>query len=251
MDDYQEMERFGMENDFEDGQWINGEFFYRSRKEKRKQTKDDVLYGVFADYSDSDDEDGNGLSSSRKRRKDRDFGRKPDLTKPSISSLQGFEDDDDQDEDDFLPTEFGRRIKEGAQRRERQRLERNEKQGGKKREVGTGSVGEFERHTKGIGMRLLEKMGYKGGGLGKNQQGIVAPIEAKMRPKNMGMGFNDFKETSAKVPQLEEIKSVAQSQSQSQTVGRAKERLWMKGRKKARGVYNSRGVVGKEGRTRF
>ncbi|XP_065866051.1 septin and tuftelin-interacting protein 1 homolog 1 [Euphorbia lathyris] len=277
MDDYQDMERFGMENDFEDSQWINGEFYYRSRKEKRKQTKDDVLYGVFADYSDSDDEGGSG----RKRKKDRDFGRKADLTKPvnfvstgtimpnqeiekeepenmfvkdndrpGLGSGSGMglgfnsgvkrsDDGGEEDEEDiFLPSEFGRRIKEGAQKREKERLEKKEKGGGKKKELKAGDVGEFEKHTKGIGMRLLEKMGYAGGGLGKNAQGIVAPIEAKKRPTNMGIGFNDFKEASAKLALVEEEKkSTNQSQIQSQTTGKAKQRLWMRGKKKKQEEY--------------
>ncbi|KAK4776716.1 hypothetical protein SAY86_005404 [Trapa natans] len=237
MDADQEMERFGMDNDYEDGQWINGEFYYRKKREKRAQTKEDVLYGVFAD-SDSDYDE----SSSRKRRNRE--SREADFTKPvrfistgtvmpnqeiddsskrendegdfmdeerpganGISSGLGFKKKDDEfdendGEDDFLPSAFGRKIIEGAEKRkEKSKMERRAQlQGqGKTDKIAAGDVGSFEKHTKGIGMKLLEKMGYKGGGLGKNEQGIVAPIEAKLRPKNMGMGFNDYKETTPKL----------------------------------------------------
>lgn len=274
MDEDQEMERFGMDNDYDDGQWIGGEFFYRKRKEKPTQTKDDVLYGIFAE--DSDDE-----SSSRKRKKDRDFGRQADLTKPlnfvssgtvmpnrEIDDLSKGENDnvsngdsdhrpglgaglgftaggstindnsgarrsgegsgDCEDDSSFLPTSFGQRIKEGAMRREkdRERMRLEKKNQGGKNQAAAGEVGKFESHTKGIGMKLLEKMGYKGGGLGKNQQGIVAPIEAKLRPKNMGMGFNDYKETAKVPPGLQRLEE--KSVSISQETVKAKEKLWLK-----------------------
>lgn len=299
MDDYQEMERFGMDNDFEGGQWINGEFYYEKRRQKQKQTREDVLYGIFNAVSDSDsDYDG---SSSKKRRKDRDFGRKADLTKPvsfvstgtvmpnqeidnnsreeirdvsgnnnnnrnsnddmfvdfddddgrsgraglGISSGLGFNntnsfarqyqgEDDVDDEDSLLSGAFGRKIKEGAEKRRERAKQEKKSQGGAKKEVATGDVGVFEKHTKGIGMKLLEKMGYKGGGLGKNQQGIVAPIEAKMRPKNMGMGFNDFKETGTKMPglqQLEEEKSVSVTVNQQLPTKKGKARWKKRGKK--------------------
>lgn len=285
MDEDQEMERFGMDNDFEGGQWIGGEYYYQKRKEKRTQTREDVLYGVFADSDDDDDDD----YSSRKRRKNRDLSKKPDLTKPvnfvstgtfmpnqdidnnskeqdekdnfisedragiglgmgsATTSRSGLgfnssfaandsdrnDDVDENDNDDFLPTvplAFGKKIKEGAMRREREReREKLEKKRGQHQSLaqdGFVDVGKFEKHTKGIGLKLLEKMGYKGGGLGKNEQGIVAPIEAKLRAKNSGIGFNDSKGPMP-LPALQLEKNSLPGVTQP-TVGRTNERLWSK-----------------------
>ncbi|KAL2545635.1 Septin and tuftelin-interacting protein 1-like protein 1 [Forsythia ovata] len=286
MDDYQEMERFGMENDYDEGQWIGGEF-YGKRKQKATQTKDDILYGIFASGdSDSDSYEGSG---SKKRRKD--LSKKPNFTKPvnfistgtvspnqeidhnsleenkvveedgmrpaglglgssaglgfdSVSSKNAMDDGGytqaDQDEDnDFLPTAFGKKIMEGAQlRREKEReksmLAKKSSLAGRK-ELEPGGVGAFEKHTKGIGMRLLEKMGYKGGGLGKNEQGIVSPVEAKLRPKNMGMGFNDYKEAS--LPTLQESDKKSLPHSTQPTEGAVKGKLWSKQAQLKKKVY--------------
>ncbi|XP_027064582.1 septin and tuftelin-interacting protein 1 homolog 1 [Coffea arabica] len=283
MDEYQEMEKFGMENDFEDGQWIGGEFYYRKRREKHTQTKDDVLYGVFAS-GDSDSDDYGGLGSSRKRRKDKGLSSKPDFSKPvnfvstgtvmpnqeidrnleeeklddegeadRVPAGLGFgassssskettmlmEDGSKNDDDDFLPSAFGKKIKEGAQlRREREKeksmLAKKSSRPGRK-ELEPGDVGSFEKHTKGIGLRLLEKMGYKGGGLGKNEQGIVSPIQAKLRPKNMGMGFNDYKETN--LPVLKELEEKVVTSSVQPGVVQLKEKLWSKQARIKKKVY--------------
>ncbi|KAM6568137.1 hypothetical protein CsatB_016122 [Cannabis sativa] len=282
MDEDQEMEKFGMDNDFEDAQWIGGEFYYRKRKEKPTQTKDDALYGVFADDDDDDDDD----DYPRKQRRGKDRNQSNNLSKPvnfvstgtvmptqeiENNSKEAIDTDNNNHEDSiapraglglgfgssnvegvdkedegesFLPTAFGRKIMEGAQRREKERqqqkrlklLQQNDgnsqqqfHQSGKRQSDGVGNVGVFEKHTKGIGMKLLEKMGYKGGGLGKNEQGIVAPIEAKLRPKNMGMGYNDYKEAE-KVPTLEELtkpKPMAVVSLGSSTQP-SKEKLWSK-----------------------
>ncbi|GLJ08134.1 hypothetical protein SUGI_0081900 [Cryptomeria japonica] len=54
----------------------------------------------------------------------------------------------------------------------------------------------FECHTKGIGMKLLTKMGYSEKGLGVNEQGMINSIEVKERPHYQELGYGETRESS-------------------------------------------------------
>ncbi|CAN0901095.1 Protein ENHANCED DISEASE RESISTANCE 2-like [Linum grandiflorum] len=69
--------------------------------------------------------------------------------------------------------------------------------------TGSAKVGEFELHTKGFGSKMMAKMGYiQGAGLGKDGQGMAAPIEAIQRPKSLGLGVQ-FSNTDVDAPKPE------------------------------------------------
>ncbi|KAM0951666.1 putative tuftelin interacting protein [Dioscorea sansibarensis] len=151
MDDHQLYECLSMDASYKGGQFVDGEFYYQRRTKLRHQSKDDAIYGSFI----GPNSDSNGSGSPK-----RDHGvlisEKPDLTKPvqfvstgtvlpsqefernhekieSTATLEmnqgqgpGFRGDPEkkeggEDDEDFLPTLFGEKIKEGAQRRVKER----------------------------------------------------------------------------------------------------------------------------------
>ena len=115
-----------------------------------------------------------------------------------------------QEEEEPL-TSFGRRVRKQAdKRREEEYGKGDEKRGGGSshgqrhdltalHHKRSQTVGQFEAHTKGIGAKLLGKMGWKQGqGLGKGGSGLAEPLQATLRPKGMGMGFGNRREPSLK-----------------------------------------------------
>jgi len=50
-------------------------------------------------------------------------------------------------------------------------------------------VGAWQKHTKGIGLKLLQKFGFKGR-LGANEDGIAQPVDVVQRPMGEGLGFS-------------------------------------------------------------
>ncbi|KAI9329481.1 GC-rich sequence DNA-binding factor-like protein-domain-containing protein [Obelidium mucronatum] len=63
----------------------------------------------------------------------------------------------------------------------------------------------FDKEGKGLGFLL--KMGYKkGSGLGKEGQGIVNPIDVKLRPQKMGLGHRGFDERTQTVKLEQQMK---------------------------------------------
>ncbi|KAG0252347.1 hypothetical protein BG011_007030 [Mortierella polycephala] len=83
--------------------------------------------------------------------------------------------------------------------------------------------GAFSAKGSGFGLKMLEKMGWKKGyGLGTGGAGIVEPIQTKLRPVKMGIGFKGFKEKTDQTRAEEKRKGVAVSSDEDESPAKRK-----------------------------
>lgn len=81
----------------------------------------------------------------------------------------------------------------------------------------------FSAHSKGFGLKMLEKMGWKmGQGLGAAGEGIVNPIETKLRPARMGMGFRGFDERTEQAKEEAKLRGESVSEEEEEIKKAAK-----------------------------
>ncbi|GAB4821104.1 hypothetical protein N2152v2_008150 [Parachlorella kessleri] len=131
-------------------------------------------------------------------------GGAPAYTRVKAEPRGAGGEEEDEEEEEFLPTAFGKRVKQKADERRKKQEAAAKEEKARSKAKAAGDM-KFEQHTRGIGQKLLGKMGYvEGQGLGRNKQGISRPIEAKLRPKGMGMGFGDRTEPKMLVEGKEE-----------------------------------------------
>ncbi|XP_036382847.1 tuftelin-interacting protein 11 [Megalops cyprinoides] len=170
---------------FEVTDWDLANEFNPDRR-RHRQTKEEATYGIWAEH-DSDDE---RPSFGGKRAKD--YTAPVNFVSAGLRKTAAEErqqqrgSDDSETEGDGLPPPpreaAPKKLQTGGNFKSSQKTFAGGIRPGQ-------DLGHWEKHTRGIGQKLLQKMGYMPGkGLGKNAQGIVNPIEAKVRKGKGAVG---------------------------------------------------------------
>jgi len=181
---------------------------------KRKTSKNQQTYGIWADKSDDEEEGGPSIGSfaGTKRGKKVDYTAQMNFVSGGIAGKEkGKTKDDEEDDYESRPREIesggdssdddkpsfggGKGIKSAFSGRQAGRMEDAGQIAGMRTQnffqpqsLGKG-FGDWEKHTKGIGAKLLLQMGYQAGkGLGKNLEGRSQVVEAFLRKGKGAIG---------------------------------------------------------------
>ncbi|XP_063872751.1 tuftelin-interacting protein 11-like isoform X1 [Scylla paramamosain] len=251
----------------------------------RRQTKEQQIYGMWAQDSGGEEEgEGNpgssipppsrlsvlrgGLnfvsggiqqagkkSDAKKGDGSDDSESESELTSRPMFGAGGAADSSDEDAPRQLPTSFGSKkssTQPSFTSSKRQDIAGMRKGGG--RSSGASSLlgsglGDWEKYTSGIGSKLLKKMGFEEGkGLGKNLQGISTPVEANKRKGKGAIGYYGSERSERS------LKDFPTHDSDEEEKEKFKDLLqqWKKtgGKKKIKYIYKSAEEVIQEGRTK-
>lgn len=251
----------------------------------RRQTKEQQIYGMWAQESGGEEEgDGDpgsavpppsrlsvlrgglnfvsgGIQQAGKKKDAKkgdgsdDDESESELTSRPMFGAGGAADSSDEDAPRQLPTSFGSK-KSSSQpsytSSKRQDIAGMRKGGGRSSGgsslLGSG-LGDWEKYTSGIGSKLLKKMGFEEGkGLGKNLQGISTPVEANKRKGKGAIGYYGSERSERS------LKDFPTHDSDEEEKEKFKDLLqqWKKtgGKKKIKYIYKSAEEVIQEGRTK-
>ncbi|XP_034937559.1 tuftelin-interacting protein 11 [Chelonus insularis] len=240
------------------------DYFFMNRP-RRKFTKEQQMLGMWAD--DSDEEElparaptrvfnkgpknytapvnfvAGGIQQSGKpveEKKDEEKKKDDDDDEESMDVMNTSSESDDDNIKNMKPRSFAMRLEgEGIAGLRKKRTPINPAL------MKTG-VGSWEVHTKGIGAKLLLQMGFEPGkGLGKQLQGISAPVEAHLRKGRGAIGAYG-PEKVAKVPEKKD------EDAEKEKEFKAKLAHWRKTdgnvKKKTKYTYRSADQVVEEGK---
>ncbi|KAG5676106.1 hypothetical protein PVAND_005960 [Polypedilum vanderplanki] len=225
---------------------------FNPNRNRRKMTKNQQIYGVWADDSEDEGEETELKPSTKRKGGVKDYtapvsfvsGGVQQAGKKKEKDLVNKKKDDDDDEESDPETShkgigFGK-SKDSSESEEEVRPTFSQTAGMRQ---ATGSLsnkglGHWEQHTKGIGAKLLLQMGYQPGkGLGKDLQGISAPVEAHVRKGRGAIGaYGPEKKT--KVPELKQLGKKQQTDEKDGERTDDKKQWTKKGHKK-RNFYKS------------
>ncbi|XP_013412007.1 tuftelin-interacting protein 11 isoform X2 [Lingula anatina] len=216
-------------------------------RKRFRMSKNQAIYGVWADDSD---EEGQPGTSREGRKKKKDYTAPIGFVSGGIkrgSKVEKEDDDEEEDEDEdvAMPSNSFQSAMAGGRKR-----------GGYKGKKGPYKPGEehfghWEKSTKGIGGKLLAKMGYvPGKGLGKNLQGISTPVTAKKRDGKAAIGFYGSERTERS---LQDFPAQVDSEEEEEKEFRQQLHQWRKGggeadkKKKPKYLYKTAAEVIEKG----